>query len=267
MNQLVLSLGLEDWKPALAAMLLPPVPFLLLMLWGAARLRRHPRSGWALVLLGAACQWMAATEALAALIERSVNRPPPVLGPEQVTALRQQPHTAIVVLGGGRVARSLEYGRSDMKPRTAERLRYGIHLARQTGLPLAVTGGKHTREPGESEAELAARVARDAYQQPLRWEERQARDTRENALFTVPMLQRDGIRHIVLVTQGYHMQRALRHFEQAAAAGGGSLRITPAPMDMTPDGELQLLDWLPSLRGVEKNLLHAHELLGRLAGA
>jgi uncharacterized SAM-binding protein YcdF (DUF218 family) len=71
----------------------------------------------------------------------------------------------------------------------------------------------------------------------------------------------------VLVTQAYHMPRALRHFENAAAAGGPALRLTAAPMDKTPDGHLQAMDWLPSLQGYENTRLNLHEWLGRLVGA
>jgi uncharacterized SAM-binding protein YcdF (DUF218 family) len=267
MNQLLVSLGLQGWKPALGALLLPPTPLVALMLLGAAQLRRRRLLGWLLLWLGAAALWFMGTEAMATLLERSLNTPPPALSATQVAALKQQPGTAIVVLGGGRVRLALEYGVSGLKPRTAERLRYGVYLARHTGLPLAVTGGRGEHEDGPSEAEISARVAEQEFGIKLRWEERDARDTRENASRTVPLLLHDGIQHIVLVTQGYHMQRALQHFQDAAAANGGRMRITPAPMDMTPDGALRLIDWLPTLRGFEKTWLNLHELLGRLAGA
>ena len=267
MNQLLFSLGLQDWKPALAALLLPPVPLVAMMLLGAAQLRKRRVTGWLLLWLGAAGLWLMGTEAMATLLERTLNRPPPALTAGQVAGFKKQPATAIVVLGGGRVPLALEYGVSGLKPRTAERLRYGVFLARQTGLPLAVTGGRGALEDGPSEAEISARVAEQEFGLKLRWQEREARDTRENASRTVPLLQRDGIQHIVLVTQGFHMQRALQHFQDAAASNGGRMRITPAPMDMTPDGDLRFKDWLPTLRGFEQTWLHMHEVLGRAAGA
>jgi uncharacterized SAM-binding protein YcdF (DUF218 family) len=266
LNTLLFSLGLQDWKPVLAALLLPPVPFIAMMVWGAARAGRRRRGAWLLVWLGAAGLWFMGTEALATLFDDTVNRAPPALDTAGIAALKGQAGTAIVVLGGGRRLMAPEYGGSGLKPRTAERLRYGVYLARQTGLPLAVTGGRPDSEGGASEAEVAGRVAAQEFGLPLRWEEREARDTRDNAWRTVPLLQRDGITHIVLVTQAYHMQRALRHFQQAVADHGGGLRITPAPMDMPLPG-LRARDWLPSLKGYESVQLHLHELVGRLAGA
>ncbi len=267
MNDLLYALGLQAWKPALAAFLLPPVPFIALTLWGTWRVSRRRAGGWLLAWLGAAGLWFMGTEALGTLFERTINRSPPALEAAAVAALKGQPGTAIVVLGGGRRLLAPEYGISGLKPRTAERLRYGIHLARQTGLPLAVTGGVPDPDGGPSEAEVAARVARQEYGFALRWEERQARDTRDNALRTVAMLRRDGITHIVLVTEAYHMQRALLHFTHAAAQGLAPLRITPAPMDVPVDGALRPLDWTPSIAGYETVRLHLHEVLGRLAGA
>lgn len=266
MNELLFGLGLQDWKPLLAALLLPPVPFIAMMLWGAARAGARRRGAWLLLGLGAAGLWLMGTEAMATLFQTTVNRSPPALDAAAVAALKGQPHTAIVVLGGGRRRVSPEYGTSGLKPRTAERLRYGAYLARRTGLPLAVTGGRPVSEDGASEAEVAGRVAEQAYGLALRWQEGQARDTRDNARRTLPMLQRDGIRHVVLVTQAYHMQRALRHFREVAALQGGGMRITPAPMEVPLDG-LRFMDWLPSLQGYEAVRLHLHELLGRVAGA
>jgi len=266
-NALLMSLGLQDWKPGLAALVMPPMPFIVLVLLGAAQMRRRRLLGWLLVLAGCSGLWFMGTEAMAVLLERTVVKPPPVLDRGQVAALKRQPATAIVVLGGGRTPLALEYGVSGLKPRTAERLRYGIWLARQTGLPLAVSGGRSDHDAYASEAEIAARVAEKEYGFKLRWEERQARDTWENATRSVSMLRQDGIQHIVLVTQGYHMPRALLHFQSAVVATGGGMRITAAPMDMTPDDALQFRDWLPSLRGYEKTRLNLHEWLGRLAGA
>jgi len=265
LNDLLFSLGLHGWKPVLTALLLPPGPFIALMAWGAARASRQRRGAWLLVALGAVGLWFMGTEALATLFDDSINRSPPALDAGAVQALKAQPATAIVVLGGGRRLLAPEYGSSGLRPRTAERLRYGIHLARQTQLPLAVTGGSPDADGGPSEAEVAGRVAAQEFGFPLRWEEREARDTRDNAQRTVQ--RRAGVTHIVLVTQAYHMQRSLHHFQQAAAAQGGGMRITAAPMDMPLVGRLTLLDWMPSMKGYEAVREHLHEVMGRLAGA
>ena len=61
---------------------------------------------------------------------------------------------------------------------------------------------------------------------PLKFVEDDSRDTRENAARTLALLRPIGIRHIVLVTHGWHMPRALKAFE-TAAAGSGIRYIVP----------------------------------------
>jgi hypothetical protein len=63
------------------------------------------------------------------------------LSSEQIAELKKSPRTAIVVLGGGRRLLAPEYGVATLTPRSIERLRYGVWLARETGLPLAFSGG------------------------------------------------------------------------------------------------------------------------------
>ena len=58
MNDLFVLFAAESWKPVLTALLLPPVPFLLLMLIGARLIVARRGLGWMLVLLGAALVWL-----------------------------------------------------------------------------------------------------------------------------------------------------------------------------------------------------------------
>jgi len=271
-NEVVQSLGVGGWKPLVGTLLLPPVPMLVLVLAGAGLMSRHRLKAWVLVVLGCAGLWFAGTEAAAVTLERWAIKPPPPLTAAGIAALKDAPKTAIVVLGAGRKQLALEYGQPGLKPWTAERLRYGIYLARRTGLPLAFSGGVgHGAPPGPSEAEIAARVASNEFGFKMRWTETRSRDTHENAVRSVALLRAQGIEHIVVVTQGLHMPRALRNFQTAAAAatvGNGSpLRITAASMDMTPDGDLQFADYLPSFNGHLNTRLALHEWFGRLFGA
>ena len=48
---------------------------------------------------------------------------------------------AVVVLGGGLRRDALEYGGDTLGTFTLERVRYGAHVAKRTGLPVLVTGG------------------------------------------------------------------------------------------------------------------------------
>lgn len=268
MNELFVHLGVEAWKPVLTALIFPPLPFLALVLAGGWTLPRRRAFGWTLLLLGVAGTWLSGTGAVAGALTQQLLTPPPALSPAQITALKDAPRTAIVVLGGGRRDEAPEYHGPALKPAGAERLRYGLWLARATALPVAFSGGRVPgAPPGPGEAEIAARMAAQEYGQPLRWAEGASRDTRENAQRTLALLQPQGIDHIVLVTHAYHMPRALRNFERAAAAAGTTVTLTPAPMGLPAPGPLELLDWLPGASGYVQVRLALHELLGLLAGA
>lgn len=266
MNELFLTLGLETWKPLLTALAMPPVPFLVLVLVGARLIHRRRPLGWWLLLLSCLALWMSCTIAMSQFLMRNLMRPQPPLVASQIAELRKSPKTAIVVLGGGRVLLAPEYGVSSLKPRTLERLRYGIWLSRETGLPLAFSGGVgHGAEVGASEAEVAARVAEREFQRPLRWTESQSRDTRENALRTIALLQPLGIEKIVLVTHDYHIRRSVANFERAAERS--RISIVAAPLGQRASIPLRVSDWIPSIEGYEENWVVLREYAGRLMGA
>ncbi len=250
----------------LSALFISPLPLILMVLVGARLVYRRRLLAWLLILLGCAGLWLSTTEAAGGLLKRWLLRPPPALAGHDLSDLKRAPDTMIVVLGGGRRQLAPEYGISSLNPRTTERLRYGIWLARETGLPLAFSGGMgYGAEPGLSEAEIAARVAANEFGFKLRLQEAESRDTRENAVKTLALLRPLGIHQIVLVTNDYHMRRAIGDFQQAAE--GRDLKIIPAPMGLPAGSQVHGRDWLPSLGGYEDCWIALHEWLGRLAGA
>lgn len=266
MNDLFFALGIESWKPWATTLLLPPVPLLLLVLVGARLMFRRRLLAWLLILLGVLGLWFGATEAVGTTLVRALTQPPPALIEREVAELRKAPKTAIVVLGGGRRALAPEYGLSSLNPRSIERLRYGIWLARGTQLPLLFSGGVgHQAAAGPTEAEIAARVAEQEFGIRLRWAEGQSRDTRENARASVAILRAAGVEQIVLVTHYYHMTRARGHFEREMAPHG--MKLVLAPMGMPARGAFEAADWLPSDRGFELVRMALREWLGRVSGA
>lgn len=266
MNEIFFSLGIESWKPFLAALLLPPVPLLVLILAGARLMFRRRLLAWLMIFVGVLGIWLSCTTAVSQGLSQALLHPPGALIEREISELKRAPRTAIVVLGGGRRLLAPEYGVSSLHERGIERLRYGIWLSKETALPVLFSGGiGHGADPGPSEAEIAARVAEREFGRPLKWTESQSRDTRENAFKSVALLQAQDIEQIVLVTHGYHMPRALDHFQQATE--GKKMRLVAAPMGLSPGGRLRISDWLPSARGFDHTRLALHEWIGRLAGA
>ena len=268
-NSLFASLGIESWKPILAALLLPPVPLLLLVLVGARLLLPRRGLGWLLIVVSVALLWLSACTGAAQLLSRTLLPPPPALSFDRIRELRAEATAkkplAIVVLGAGSEPFAPEYGVSSLQATSLERLRYGVWLAGQTGAPLAFSGGVgHAQQGSTSEARVAAKIAAEEFGRPIRWIEDASRDTRENAAKTIALLKPAGIQHIVLVTHGYHMRRALRAF---SAAAGTAMQIDAAPMGLARGLMAPALEWLPSTDGFRDVRQILRELAGLYAGA
>lgn len=269
MNAWVQAMGLDALKPLLAAMLLPPVPWLLLVLLGGWQMTRRRWLGWLLLLAGTGLIWASSTSLVADWLGQSLLKTPPALRDPRV--LLQQPRpagdTLIVVLGAGRYA-GAEYDRVTLNTLAMERLRYGIWLSRQTGFAVVFTGGLSPGARPPTEGAMAERVAREEFRHPLAWIEERSRDTHENALYTVDMLRERRVGRIVLVTHGLHQPRALGHFRRARDAAGLDFDIVPAPVGINEKGPQRLLsDYYPTPGGITRVRYALREWLGLLAGA
>jgi uncharacterized SAM-binding protein YcdF (DUF218 family) len=267
-NSLFVSLGIESWKPVITALILPPVPFLLLVLIGARLLLPRRGLGWLVILISVALLWLSACTGAVRLVSQLLPSPP-ALSFDRVRDLRAEATAkkplAIVILGAGSQPFAPEYGVSSLQSESLERLRYGLWLAGQTGAPVAFSGGAgHAQEDSTAEAKVAAKIAAEEFGRPIRWVESASRDTRENATLTMAMLKPAGINHIVLVTNGYHMPRALRAFNEAAGTG---VLVEPAPMGLARNQQTPTLEWLPSATGFRDMRQVLHELAGGAAGA
>ena len=126
--------------------------------------------------------------------------------------------------------RSRRVRRQQPEQRSLERLRYGLWLARETGAPVAFSGGVGWalgNTVTTPEAQIAARIAQQEFSRPLKWTEDRSHDTRENAIYSTELLKAQGIRRVLVVTHQRHMPRALKMFHEAAAGSGISFEAAP----------------------------------------
>lgn len=261
-----LSLDYAGFKTLFLAIVLPPAPLLLLAAWGGWRLRTRQRFGGWMLALALALTWLSATEAGAELLSRAVGAPPALSRLERERQVASGAPGAVLVLGGGVYRHRPEYEGGVPTRLTADRLAYGVWLARRTGWPLAFSGGigwtaKETHVP---EAAIVARVAAEDYRLPLRWTEARSRDTRENASNTLPLLAAAGVQRVLLVTDDGHMRRALRAFEAVGAPLG--IAIVPAPVGLRDDALSSFDDWCPSAEGFARVRNIVYETLAWWAG-
>jgi uncharacterized SAM-binding protein YcdF (DUF218 family) len=243
-------------KPVITALLMPLAMLPLLALMGLLVVNKHKSLGRFLSASALLGLWLLSCEGTAVWLSRtSLPQHPPATASQ----LKANGVQAIVVLGGGLYPEAPEYGEAQPGPATAARLRYGIYLSKQSGLPVAFSGGSGWAAGANvksSEAEVAARVALEDYGFTLRWVENQSRDTAENARMVAPLLMRDGIKRIALVTDAMHMPRSLLAFE------GKGLVITPAPINFVLPTKSSILQWLPTVDGLSRSTRALHEMLG-----
>jgi uncharacterized SAM-binding protein YcdF (DUF218 family) len=268
-NSFLAMHGIDSWKPVITALILPPVPFLLLTLIGARLLLPRRGLGWLVIFCSVVLLWLSACTGVARTMSQLFLPTPAALSFDRARELRAEATAkktvAIVILGAGVEPFAPEYGVSSLSDASLERLRYGVWLGGQTGAPIAFSGGSGWSQTGApTEARVAGKIAAEEFGRPIKWLESESRDTRENAARTIDLLKPAGITHVVLVTHGYHMARALRAFNEAAS---GAIQVEPAPMGLARGIDLPTLDWLPSARGFRDTRQVLRELAGGFAGA
>jgi len=195
---------------ALSSVLLPPTSLIALTLLGVLMLKRRRTTGLTLIVCSQVLLAAFSMPVVANALGRSLE-PPPVLI-EQIKRAQ-----AIVVLGGGRNLGSPEWGGETVNDYTLRRTRYGARLARETGLPVYVSGGKPTG--GQlAEGTLMRELMAREFNEPVKWVDAAAETTREQALIVARDLKAQQIGRIALVTDAVHMPRAQRAFELAGLA-------------------------------------------------
>lgn len=231
--------------------LLPPNSLMLCALAGLLLLSRKPRL--ARVLL-----WGSFALTLALSTGLSYKLLMRALGPVEPLDLAAARQAQAVVILASEAKPAPEFGGPTVGDFTLVRLRYGAAVARQTGLPILVSGGS-LGAGLPTMAELMQRSLTQDFRLPARWLEDRSLTTHQNALMSARILLPQGVRKIVLVTQEYHMKRATREFE---AAG---FQVVPAPTGLNSK---QHMLWHEIVRPNMKSLLNTqlaiHELLGLL---
>ncbi len=251
-------------KPWLSALVLPPGLPLMLIFLGYLLAVRSQRIVWIalgkmLFLVSFVALWLFCSHGTAMFLERVALRPPLALEPQAVTqTFKIEQVQAIVVLGGGMYSESREYGKANISESSAQRLHYGATLARQTGVPLAFSGGMGWGAANslDTEAAAAARWLAQLGLPAFRYADSQSKDTAGNAQAIAALLKKDGITRIALVTHASHMPRALKEFETT------ELKALPAPTHFIQSDQGMGLDWFPSGHGLRNTRRVMHEILG-----
>ena len=240
---------------AIGRILMPPTIFYLLIAFALL----HWRKRWALGLAGVslALLYAVSTPLVAYGLMDTMTEKSVPLTQTQIAQLPKERAIIVALTAGKRSAPEYPSGET-ASPLTVERTRYAAWLSRQTGRPLAIPGGKHSRT-GSSEAELARSFVEDELKQRVALIEKESLDTRQNAAYLSEPLRAANVDTIVLVTDARHMPRA----SQAFAAEG--FNVIPAPLGYSPRGSLLIPSaFISTGAAVATSAAVSHELVGRL---
>lgn len=235
------------------ALVLPPGGPLLLSLAGLLIVRRSPRLGRTLVGVGTLAMLLLCLPIVADGLMRPFDR-------SAFDAAQARHAQAIVILGGGSRRDAAEYGNDTLSRRTLERVRYGARIAKQTGLPVLVTGSVPLFAT-RSEGALMRDALADEYGVAVRWTDERARNTHENARYAAELLKRDGIDRVVIVGHAVDMPRAQAEF---TAAG---LSSVAAATRLPSRGPIVLSDFLPSALALQDSHDALYEMLAAVERA
>lgn len=238
-------------KPLLVPFLVPPENLTLTILAGVLLWRWYPRFSRWVIGISALLLLLLALPAVSGTLLWSLEQGLPLTPPAD------RPPGAIVILSAELTRTDGAHPGAVVGPLTLERLTAGVLLARQTHLPILVSGGK----AGAGMPRLAPTM-RDAalqdFQMPVRWVEDQSRDTWQNARDSAAILRANGITSIYLVTHAWHERRALIAFR---ATG---LTVTAAPVLLNRLPTPTLGDFLPHATAWITSYYALHEWIGCL---
>jgi len=240
-------------KKLLSGLVLPPTGPLLVAIAGLLMLNRRPRLGRGLAAVGVGALFLLSLPVVEGGLSWLLYHGGPV------DLRRAQEAQAVVILGGGLRHATPEYGGDTLGRLTLDRVRYGARIARQTGLPVLVTGGSIANSA--TEADVMARALDDEYGVRVRWRETDSSNTHENAQFSAAILKRAGVERVLLVSHGFDVPRAKAEFE---AAGLG---VIPAPTFITEFSIESPLDFVPNVGALHGSYYACYELLANLARA
>lgn len=241
-------------KKIVSALILPPTSLILLALIGLWLSRKHPNTGRTVTTISLSTLLILSLPVTGnALLQRLETLPP-------ISEAQLRDVQAIVILGGGKNNEAPEFGNQDTVNRwTLQRLRYGAYLQQQTGKPILVTGGGLFGERSEADA-MSESLQRDFHAKDI-WTEDQSKDTAENALYSAAILKQYGIERIALISQSWHLPRAIKLFEQRG------LTVYPAPTGYTNEDNEPIIRWLPKASAMDKSSIAIKEYLGHLVNS
>lgn len=231
-------------------LVLPPGLFLILTACCLYLRRKRPALGKASVYTVMLVFYLCCSPYFAGLLISQVETYPALdaSNPGDPTA------GAIVLLSGDLSFAAPEYGGDTVGGHTLLRARYAAFLQRNTGLPILVSGGLLPHGANKSLAQAMAENLKQDFNAAELWLEDKSISTAENAFFSKTLLAQKQVSRVYLVTQTWHMPRAVAIFEKAG------LSVIPAPTAFLGARAFNWNNLLPSAGGLNMSRYALREM-------
>lgn len=237
--------------------LLPPAINIVAIIFGALLLRKFFHTGVAVILLSAVSLYLLSTPVVSSRLGHTLEIPDVVqTSAVRIKALQKDENIYIVVAGASHYVNAKEFDGPSPNASGLVRLHYAADLHHRTGYPILLTGGPiegHT----SSHAEVMAHSLKRVYKIDALQLETISRTTLENALFSAETLAPEGVKKILLVTQSYHMKRAMKLFEYAG------FEVIPAATQLSDHYDFNnWLFWMPDATSLLESSRVIYEYIG-----
>jgi uncharacterized SAM-binding protein YcdF (DUF218 family) len=187
--------------------LIPPSLFILLAMIGLLVAWRWRRTGLVLATAAMAGIYLASMPIVSFLLMSAAD----ALAATVPVLSSPKPAGAIVVLAAAYRPGSTPGDADMVDPMTLDRLAEAAREARRTGLPILVSGG-WIDYAHNSLAEIMAAALETDFHVPVKWRQERSRTTYEDALYSAEILRHAGVPAALVVTDPWHMARALWSF-------------------------------------------------------
>lgn len=238
----------------LQSFIFPPLNSIIILMIGVGIVRFFHKTGAAILTVGLLFLYVQSIPLTAYLLTKSRELPP-------ITENQIKSSTTIVVLGGGLnyIGNEYESAEVSVNKYTLIRLKYTAYLAKQLPNYLIVTSGGYSGRYREADIMRQTLINSFGVTNNI-IEESKSRNTNENAKFVANLLLSQNIHNIILVTQAYHMPRALVLFKKYG------LNPIPASTDYytSINATTTILSIIPTATAMAQTTLILHELLGTL---
>lgn len=203
------------------------------------------------MLLSVVSLLLLSTDYVASVLERSNQK----YGALNLEELPNNDPLTIVVAGASHNGRTDEYGYPTPTAVSLVRLHYASFLHRETGYPVMLTGGEMNKN--QIHSEILAHSFQNEFKTEAHWLEKKSRSTYENAKYSAEILFPLGRKKILLVTHSYHMNRAVKAFQQAGFS------VIPAPTIISRKVSIgNWRHWAPGASGLQRSTNVIYEYFG-----